>query len=102
WDAWTIERAIVRARTSGLQADVVALLAEADSRNLVLNSAAYVVSLCVLDEVGDPSAVVACAERMKANGGWEKSVSKDPEVQEVLNRASAKLQEDALATDRDQ
>ncbi|KAE8887251.1 hypothetical protein PF005_g23603 [Phytophthora fragariae] len=102
WDAWTIERAIVRARTSGLQADVVALLAEADSRNLVLNSAAYVVSLCVLDEVGDPSAVVACAERMKANGVWEKSVSKDPEVQEVLNRASAKLQEDALATDRDQ
>ncbi|EGZ25009.1 hypothetical protein PHYSODRAFT_478851 [Phytophthora sojae] len=104
WDAWTIERAIVRARTSGLQADVVALLAEADSRNLVLNSAAYVVSLCVLEEVGEPSAVVAYAERMKASGAWEKAVSKDPEVLEVLNRASARLQEeeDASTTDCEQ
>ncbi|KAJ8523899.1 hypothetical protein ON010_g17219 [Phytophthora cinnamomi] len=93
WDAWTIERAIVRARTSGLQADVVALLAEADSRNLVLNSAAYVVSLCVLEEVGEPFAVVACAERMKASGVWDKTVSKDPEVQAVLDRASAKLEQ---------
>ncbi|KAG3056045.1 hypothetical protein PC122_g21524 [Phytophthora cactorum] len=93
WDAWTIEYAIVRARTGRLHADVVALLAEADSRGLVLNSTAYVVSLCVLEEVGEPSAVVACAERMKANDAWEKAVSKDPEVQEILNRASAKLEE---------
>ncbi|GMF59450.1 unnamed protein product [Phytophthora fragariaefolia] len=102
WDAWTIERAIVRARTSGLQADVVALLAEADSRGFVLNSAAYVVSLCVLEEVGEPSAVVACAERMNANGAWEKAVSKDPEVQEILGRALEKLERDAPARDRDQ
>ncbi|KAG3233850.1 hypothetical protein PI124_g21085 [Phytophthora idaei] len=93
WDAWTIEYAIVRARTGRLHADAVALLAEADSRGLVLNSTAYVVSLCVLEEVGEPSAVVACAERMKANDAWEKAVSKDPEVQEILNRASAKLEE---------
>ncbi|EEY55840.1 uncharacterized protein PITG_19956 [Phytophthora infestans T30-4] len=59
WDAWTLEYAIVRARTSGLHADVVAILAEADSRGLVLNSTAYIVSLCVLEEVGEPSAVVA-------------------------------------------
>ncbi|KAG7377167.1 hypothetical protein PHYPSEUDO_012054 [Phytophthora pseudosyringae] len=93
WDAWTIERAIVRARSSGLHADVVALLAEADSRGLVLNSTAYVVSLCVLEDVGEPSAVVACAEKMKANDAWEKAVSKDPEVQEIVARAVAKLAE---------
>ncbi|GMF25194.1 unnamed protein product [Phytophthora lilii] len=99
WDAWTIERAIVRARTSGLQADVVALLAEADARSLVLNSAAYIVSLCVLEEVGEPSAVVACAERMKTNNVWEKAVNKDPEAREILSRALAKLEEVVSTTD---
>ncbi|KAG1705434.1 hypothetical protein DVH05_004364 [Phytophthora capsici] len=92
WDAWTLERAIVRARTSGLHADVVALLAEADSRGLVLNSSAYIVSLCVLEEVGEPSAVVAYADKMKANGVWEKAVIKDPVVQEILERALAKAE----------
>ncbi|KAI9998222.1 hypothetical protein PInf_002565 [Phytophthora infestans] len=93
WDAWTLEYAIVRARTSGLHADVVAILAEADSRGLVLNSTAYIVSLCVLEEVGEPSAVVACVERIKANNSWEMTVSKNPEVLEILNRASTKLEE---------
>ncbi|ETK93825.1 hypothetical protein L915_03048, partial [Phytophthora nicotianae] len=93
WDAWTIEYAIVRARTCGLHADVVALFAEADSRGLVLNSTAFTISLCVLEEVGEPSAVVACAERMKATDAWEKAVKKDSEVLEILSRASAKLEE---------
>ncbi|KAL3657818.1 hypothetical protein V7S43_017197 [Phytophthora oleae] len=90
WDTWTLERAIVRARTSGLYADVVALLAEADSRGFVLNSTASIVSLCVLEEVGEPSAVVAYAEKMKANDVWEKAVSKDSVVQEILDRALAR------------
>ncbi|CAI5742690.1 unnamed protein product [Peronospora destructor] len=90
-DAWTFERAIVRARTSGLYADVVVLLAQAASRGLTLNTAAYVVSLCVLEEIGEPSAIVACAENMKANGAWEKAVAKDSNVQGILDRALGNL-----------
>ncbi|KAL4137990.1 hypothetical protein PRIC2_001499 [Phytophthora ramorum] len=100
-DAWTLERAIVRARTCGLHADVVALLAEADAGDLVLNSAAYIVSLSVLEEEGEPSAVVACVEKMKANGAWEYAVSKDPEVQQILNRASTKLEEETQELETD-
>lgn len=90
WDSWTIERAIVRARTSGLYADVVTLLTEANSRGLMLSSTAYIVSLCVLEEVGDPFAVLACVKAIKANEAWAKVVKKDPKVQEILNRAIVK------------
>jgi hypothetical protein len=96
WDAWTLERAIVRARTSGLHADVVSLLAEANARGLVLSSTAYIVSLSVLEAVGEPSAVVACAERMRAHSVWEKAVEKDPEVLAIVSRASAKLNDQEL------
>ncbi|CAH0518186.1 unnamed protein product [Peronospora belbahrii] len=91
WDAWTFEHAIVRARTSGLHTDVIALLALAASHDLMLNSAAYIVSLCVLEEVGEPSAIVACAERMKVYGVWHPAVAKDPNVQKILDRAMAKV-----------
>ncbi|KAL8020966.1 hypothetical protein Plhal710r2_c011g0049811 [Plasmopara halstedii] len=89
WDSWTIERAIIRARTSGLYADVMALMAEASSRGWKLSSTAYIVSLCVLEEVCDPLAVVACVETIKANDAWEKVKRKDPGVQNILSRAIA-------------
>ncbi|CAI5705809.1 hypothetical protein KXD40_000755 [Peronospora effusa] len=101
WDAWTFERAIVRARTSGLYADVVVLLAQAASRGLILNTAAYVVSLCVLEEIGEPSAIVACVEKMKANDAWEKAVAKDLNVQGILDRALDNLPVEE-AKDREQ
>uniref|UniRef100_M4BQW7 Uncharacterized protein n=1 Tax=Hyaloperonospora arabidopsidis (strain Emoy2) TaxID=559515 RepID=M4BQW7_HYAAE len=91
WDAWTFERAIVRARTCGLHADVIALLAQATLQGMVLNSVAYVVALYVLEEVGDPSAILACVETMKANKAWDQALKKDPTVQEILDRALAKV-----------
>ncbi|CAI5708720.1 unnamed protein product [Hyaloperonospora brassicae] len=87
WDAWTFGRAIVRARTCGLHADVIALLAQATSQGLVLNAVAYVVSLCVLEEVGDKCAILACVETMKVNNVWTKAVEKYPSAQKVLDRA---------------
>ncbi|RLN73790.1 hypothetical protein BBJ28_00014460 [Nothophytophthora sp. Chile5] len=93
WDAWTIGGAIIRSGSNGLQTDVVALLAEADSRKLVLESAAYGVVLGVLGGMGKPSAVVAYSEKMKADGTWEDTVRKFPKVGEVLSHASGELDE---------
>ncbi|TDH70855.1 hypothetical protein CCR75_007175 [Bremia lactucae] len=91
WDAWTIERAIIRSRTSGLGADVAALLTEAHSCGMVVNSTAYVLSLHVLEELGQHSAIVNCVEKMKANKLWEKAIRKDAKVQAILTRAEEKL-----------
>ncbi|KAG7392712.1 hypothetical protein PHYBOEH_006309 [Phytophthora boehmeriae] len=87
WDAWTIGTAVIRSGMRGLQADVIALMAEADARDLVLDCAAYSVLLSVLEAADEPSAVIACAEKMKANGVWEKTANKYPQVQDVLDRA---------------
>ncbi|RLN14493.1 hypothetical protein BBJ28_00006420 [Nothophytophthora sp. Chile5] len=93
WDAWTIGCAIIRSGANGLQTDVVALLAEADSRKLVLESAAYGVVLGVLEGMGEPSAVVAYSEKMKADGTWGETVRKFPKVGEILSHASGELDE---------
>ncbi|KAI9923257.1 hypothetical protein PsorP6_001282 [Peronosclerospora sorghi] len=92
WDSWTLERAINRAHASGMQEDVVVLLAQATARGMVLNTAACIASLYALDEIGEPSAVVACVENMKATKAWDKVVMKNPNVQSILDRALDKLQ----------
>ncbi|RLN02698.1 hypothetical protein BBO99_00008933 [Phytophthora kernoviae] len=86
WDAWTIGTAVIRSGMRGLQADVIALMAEADSRDLVLDCTAYSILLSVLEAADEPSAVIACAEKMKAKGVWEKTANKYPQRKMVALR----------------